>query len=268
MPKPPRVYSTPAIVLRQRKLGDADKIVTLYTANFGKVDAVAKGVRRVTSRLSGSVEPLSHGSFMFAHGRNLDIITQAQPIETFQPLRDDLGRLSHALYAAELIDRATEERSENFALYRLLLDTLRRLAEDNDLSLALRFFEVGLLNELGYRPELRQCVICHDPSKEDGKYFSASAGGIVCNDCRPPEIILHGISPEALRALRLLQTGTFREVAALLPGTQLAAELERHLRDAFHYALERDVRSASFLDLVRRRFRPEPANSVGSRRSS
>lgn len=267
MARPPRVYSTPAIVLRQRKLGDADKIVTLYTANFGKVDAVAKGVRRVTSRLAGSVEPLSHGSFMFAHGRNLDIITQAQPIETFQPLRDDLGRLSYAFYAAELIDRATEERSENFALYRLLLDTLRRLTQDNDLDLVLRFFEVSLLNELGYRPELQQCVICHDPSKEDGKYFSASAGGIVCSDCRPPEIILRGISAEALRALRLLQTGSFREVAELPLDAQLADELERHLRDAFHYALEREVRSASFLDLVRRRFRPERANSAGSRRS-
>ncbi len=266
VPRPPRVYSTPAIVLRQRKLGDADKIVTLYTANFGKVDAVAKGVRRVTSRLAGSVEPLIHGSFMFAHGRSLDIITQAQPIETFQPLRDDLSRLSHALYAAELIDRATEERSENFALYRLLLDTLRRLAQDNDLDLVLRFFELAVLNELGYRPELQQCVICRDPSEQEAKYVSASAGGIVCSDCRPPEIIMHAISPDALRVMRLLQTGSFREVEALRLDAQLTDELERHLRDAFHYALERDIRSASFLDMVRKRFRPSAAQSAGSRR--
>jgi len=267
MPRPPRVYATPAIVLRQRKLGDADKIVTLYTANFGKVDAVAKGVRRVTSRLAGSVEPLSHGSFMFAHGRNLDIITQAQPIETFQPLRDDLGRLSHALYVAEMIDRATEERAENFALYRLLLDTLRRLSQDNDLALVLRFFEMSLLNELGYRPELQHCVICRDTSKADGRFLSASAGGIICDDCRPPEIVLRAISPPALRVLRLLQTGTFRDVTALGLDAELADELERHLREAFHYALEREVRSATFLDTVRRRLRPLPAKSAGSRQT-
>jgi len=259
MPRPPRVYSTPAIVLRQRKLGDADKIVTLYTANFGKVEAVAKGVRRVTSRLAGSVEPLSHGSFMFAHGRNLDIITQALPIETFQPLRDDLGRLSRAFYAAELIDRATEERSENFTLYRLLLDTLRRLSQVSDLDLVLRSFEMALLGELGYRPELSECVVCHDPSKEQGRYISASAGGVVCADCRPPEIVLHGVSPEALYALQQLQGCTFDEVDALHLGAETWTEVERHLRDAFHYALERDVRSASFLDIVRRRFRPGPA---------
>src|SRR3990172_10493241 len=137
MPQPPRVYKTPAIVLRQRRLGDADKIITLYTASYGKLDAVAKGVRRVTSRLAGHVEPLSHGSYLLAHGRNLDIITQAQTIEPFQPLREDLDRLSRALYAAELLDRATEERAENFSLYRLLLDTLPRLTEADELDLQL-----------------------------------------------------------------------------------------------------------------------------------
>jgi DNA repair protein RecO (recombination protein O) len=264
MAKPPRVYATPAIVLRHRKLGDADKIVTLYTANFGKVDAVAKGVRRVTSRLAGSVEPLSHGSFMLAHGRSLDIITQAQPIETFQPLRDDLSRLSHALYAAELIDRATEERSENFALYRLLLDTLRRLCLDSDLDLVLRFFELSLLGELGYRPQLQSCVICHDESKPDARFITASSGGIVCDDCRPPEIVLHGITPEALAALRILQSGSFSDVRELHlePGTK--EEMERHLRDSFHYALDRDVRSALFLDTVRRRLAPQKVRSSGS----
>src|SRR3972149_1127095 len=114
MPQPPRVYKTPAIVLRQRKLGDADKIITLYSAEYGKLDAVAKGVRRITSRLAGHVEPLSHGSFMLAHGRNLDVITQVQTIETFQPLRDNLERLSRALYAAELVDRATKARRQKF----------------------------------------------------------------------------------------------------------------------------------------------------------
>jgi DNA repair protein RecO (recombination protein O) len=265
VPKPPRIYGSPGIVLRQRKLGDTDKIVTLYTAEYGKVEAVAKGVRRVTSRLAGSVEPLSHGSYMFARGRNLDIITQAQPIETFQPLREDLNRLSEALYAAELIDVATEERSENYALYRLLLETLRRLSEHDNVDLVLRFFEVALLHELGYRPELNQCVICHDPSKPEPRLISASAGGVICDDCRPPEIVIQSISSRALSVLRQLQDGSFDDIDSQHLEPPLAHELERHLRDAFHYALERDIRSASFLDAVRRRLRPIEARSAGSR---
>ena len=252
MPRPPRVYKTPAIVLRQRRLGDADKIVTVYTANFGKLDAVAKGVRRVTSRLAGHVEPLTHGSYLIAHGRNLDIVTQAQTIETFQPLRDDLNRLSRAIYAAELVDRFTEERSENFALYRLLLDTLRRLAQRDDLDLALRFFEMALLGLLGYRPELEQCVVCVGPLAAEANRWAPGAGGVVCPRCQVREGTVRSLSANALKVLRLLQRGSFAQVSRLRIAPALMDELERHLRDAVHYVLERDVRSVAFLDAVRR----------------
>lgn len=258
MPRPPRVYKTPAIVLRQRRLGDTDKIITLYTANYGKLDAVAKGVRRLKSRLAGHVEPLNHGSYMIAHGRSLDIVTQAQTIETFQPLRDDLPRLSHAFYAAELLDRATEERAENFALYRLLLDTLRRLAERDDLDLILRFFEMALLAQLGYQPEIGECVSCRMPLAEEVNAWAASLGGVLCPRCRPVDVALTALSVNALKVLRLLQGGTFQQVAELRIAPDLSAEVERHLREAVHYALDRDVRSASFLDVVRR----PPRNSV------
>jgi DNA repair protein RecO (recombination protein O) len=257
MPKPPRLYKTPAIVLRQRKLGDTNKIITLYSASFGKVEAVAKGVRRVTSRLAGHVEPLSHGNFMFAHGRNLDVITQIQTIETFQPLRDDLERLSRALYIAELVDRATEERAENFSLYRLLLNTLRRLSGENDLDTTVRFFEISLLAELGYRPQLDTCAHCHRPLPADGVTWAPSVGGVVCRerDCLPVDAPVRAISPQALDTLRLLQKGDYQTVAALGPAPDLGEEIERLLRDAVHFALERDVRSAAFVDAVRGRRR-------------
>jgi DNA repair protein RecO (recombination protein O) len=192
---------------------------------------------------------------MFAHGRNLDVITQVQSIETFQPLRDNLERLSRALYAAELVDRATEERAENFAVYRLLLDALRRLSQRDGLDLVLRFFEMSLLVQLGYQPEISECVICRRPIPEQGSSWSAGAGGVVCPDCRPPEVTLVALSPGALKVLRLLQGGSFQEVARLQLDPRLSDELERHLRETIHYALERDVRSAGFIDTVRRKLR-------------
>ncbi|MCH7837754.1 MAG: DNA repair protein RecO [Chloroflexi bacterium] len=259
MPRQPRVYKSSAIVLRQRGLGDVDKIITLYTAEYGKLDAVAKGVRRVKSRLAGHVEPFSHCSYLLARGRNLDIITQAQTIETFLPLRDDLGRLSHALYAVELVERGTEERSENFALYRLLLDTLRRLAQRDDLDTILRFFEMAALGQLGYRPELGQCVVCGRPPEAEASVWAPGLGGVVCSRCRPGGTLVRRLSGGALDALRLLQGGDFEEVARLQQTPELADELERHLRDAIHYALERDVRSAAFLQTVRR----SPIRSAG-----
>ncbi|MDZ4278075.1 MAG: DNA repair protein RecO, partial [Dehalococcoidia bacterium] len=195
-----------------------------------------------------------------------DIITQAQTIETFQPLRDDLAPLSRALYAAELLDRATEEREENFALYRLLLDTLRRLSQGGDLDLALRFFEMALLGQLGYRPEIERCVVCQRPLEAGQQAWAPGAGGAVCSSCRPTDVTLRPLSVNALRVLRLLQRGEFRDVASLQVTAELAGELERHLREAIHFALERDIRSAAFLDAVRRPVRgPASSGSPGPR---
>ena len=262
MAQPPRVYKATAIVLRQRKLGDADKIITLYSTEQGKLEAVAKGVRRTRSRLAGPVEPLNHGSYLLARGRNLDIVTQAQTIESFQAIRDDLDRLSRALYVAELLDRATEERAENFALYRLLLDTMRRLSERSDLDLVVRFFEMSLLVQLGYRPEVSRCAACEGSLAAEGNSWASGVGGAVCPRCRPPEVTLRSLSPNALKVLRLLQSERFEELSQLSMVHALGDELERHLRDAIHHALDRDVRSAAFLDIVRRRTRERSVGSV------
>ncbi len=158
-----RVYKTEAVVLRQRPLGEADRILTLYAADLGKFEAVAKGVRRPGSRKAGHLEPLTYVSVMLARGRNLDIITQAEAREAFLPLRADVQRLAAGLYVAELVDRLTVEHVEGYAIFRLLVETLGRLATAANLDIVLRFFEINLLAHVGYRPELRRCVICQAP---------------------------------------------------------------------------------------------------------
>jgi DNA repair protein RecO (recombination protein O) len=143
MPRP-RVYKTQAIVLRQRKLGEADKIVTLYTAHGGKVDAVAKGVRRTKSRLAGNLEPLTLGSYLLAEGRELDIVTQAETVDAFPALRDGLERISRGLYCAELVDRLTPDRAESNSIFRLLYQTLGYLSTNANYDLAVRRWATGL----------------------------------------------------------------------------------------------------------------------------
>lgn len=264
MPKAPRVYKSPAIILRQRRLGDVDKIVTLYTASYGKLDAVAKGVRRTRSKLAGHVEPLNHGSFLLAHGRNLDIVTQAQTIETFQPLREELERLSRGLYVAELVDRFTEEREQSFPLYRLLLDTLRRLSQRDDLDTVVRYFEMSLLTLVGYRPELGECVSCRARLEPVTNYWSVASGGAMCARCVPPDVPVRPLSVNALKVLRVLQSGSFSEAARVKVSPDLSREIEGHLREYTRYVLERDVRSAAFIEVVRGRART--ASSVRSAR--
>ncbi len=251
MPRP-RVYSTPAIVLRQRKLGDADKILTLYAANLGKIDAVAKGVRRTKSRMAGHVEPLTHATFQLAQGKSLDIVTQVDTLDPFQPLREDLDRLSHAIYAAELLDKFTEPREASFELYRLLLDTLRRLSAGGDIDTTLRYYEMALLSALGYRPELEACVTCRKPLAPVTNYWSAPAGGVICPDCGHDQLTSRAISVNALKLLRLIAHASYADVLRVSVDGALGADLERAMLEYVRCVLERDVRSARFMDTLRR----------------
>lgn len=253
MPQMPRVYSTLAIVLRQRRLGDADKILTLYTANFGKVDAVAKGVRKTRSRTAGHVEPLTQATFQLAKGKTLEVVTQVETIESFQVLRDDLERMSRALYVCELLDKFTETHEANFELYRLLLDTLRRLSTRDDIDMAVRFYEMALLDATGYRPELEECVTCRTRLAAVMNYWTAAGGGVVCAACRTEETAVRPISANAVKLLRLLLHGRFSDVSRVTIDEALGAELERALLEYVRWVLERDVRSVAFIDTLRKR---------------
>ena len=247
-----KVYKTEAVVLRRRKLVEADKILTLFSADLGKFDAVAKGVRRPGSRKAGHVELLTHTSLLLARGQNLDIITQSQAVETYLPLREDLRRLGCGLYVAELIDRFTAEHVESYPLFRLLVETLRRLAQRTDLDLVLRFFEVNLLAHAGYQPELSRCVVCQAPLRPVAQAFSPSGGGAVCPACTPAQSGLRPLSVSAIKVLRLLQSGRFTDAARLRLSHDLAVEIEGHLRSYLRTYTERDLRALDFLNDVRR----------------
>ncbi|HLF72122.1 MAG TPA: DNA repair protein RecO [Dehalococcoidia bacterium] len=251
MPRP-RVYKTQAIVLRQRKLGEADKIVTLYCAHLGKLDAVAKGVRRTKSRMAGSLEPLTLGSYLVAEGRELDIVTQAETVESFAAMREDLERLSRALYCAELVDRLTPERSEGYPIFRLLQETLAHLATDGEYEMAVRRFELRLLDELGYRPSLDACAICGGRVEPVTNYWSAAAGGLVCPKCTDDSLRLTPISVNGLKVLRLAARASIAEVARVMLSRELGAELEACMADQVSFVLEREVRSARFVETLRR----------------
>jgi DNA repair protein RecO (recombination protein O) len=255
----PRIYKTEAIVLRQRKLGEAGKIVTLYTPNYGKLDAVAKGVRRPKSRLAGHLEVLTYTAVMLAHGRNLDIVTQAQAMESFAPLRADLHRLSRALYAAELVDRFSPEGAESYQVFQLLLATLRRLGAARNVDTVLRHLEMQLLTLAGFQPQIARCVSCQRALAATPNYFSPAAGGVLCPSCGPEAGGARPLSLNALKVMRLLQSGSFAEVSRVRIGPALAQEIEMHLRVYLIYVLERDVRSTAFIDRLRREGLWEPA---------
>lgn len=247
----PHVYKTEAIILHHQKLGEADKVLRFMTPSLGKLEAIAKGVRRLKSRKAGHVEVLSRTSLLIARGRTLDVVTQTEGIESFAALRGDLERLSRAMYAAELVDRFSAERIENYPVYYLLLETLRRLAEREELDLVIRYLELHLLDLSGYRPQLQVCTSCHATLQPTVNYFSPAAGGVVCSGCRLGGASLRPLTVNALKVMRLIQTSLFADVARIRLSSPLLGEIEEHLRLYIRYMLERDVRSRDFIQTVR-----------------
>ena len=248
----PRRYVTDAIVLSRFDLGEADRVLTLITPGYGKLKAIAKGVRRPTSRLGGSLEPFAELTIALARGRTFDVVTEVRVGHAWLGLRDRLESAATAWYLAELADRSLEERHEAEPLYALL----RRAYELLDAGMApgrvARWYEMHLADELGQRPEVDRCVEC-DRMLETTEAFRwvPPLGGVLCSRCPGPPADRAGLSLDALKLLKAYQRLDIEAIAGLRLSDAVEREVEAGMRDFLRVALERDARSLAFLDEVR-----------------
>lgn len=246
----PREYQTEAIITKKTKLGEADRILTLYTPKLGKIQGFAKGVRRTKSKLAGHLELLTYSMVSLARGRNLDTIIGSQTINSFLPLKSDMWLTSCGLYATELVNQFTAEHIENPQLFNLFVETLKQLCQAFNNELVLRYFELHLLNAVGYQPELQRCVSCRRELEPVSNTFCFSAGGALCPDCFQTQPFSIRLSVDVLKILRFLQRNDYGVVLKLKIGTVLAQELKSIMSGYIRYLLEREVKSASFLDTL------------------
>jgi DNA repair protein RecO (recombination protein O) len=243
-----RLYRTHAIVLKRMDLGEADRILTLYTRDEGKLRAVAKGVRKTTSRSAGHLEPFTLSDLLLAVGRELDVVSQAETLAAFREVREDLVLTTHAYYLAELTDLLTEDRMENRALFEALVDGFSALSERQDARLVVVGFQLRLLNALGYRPELRDCVSCRSAIEPGANHFSAVLGGVLCPTCGPREISARPVGTDALKLLRYLQQTEGRQPVTV--AGVISREAEALLRDYAEQLIERRLRTPALIARV------------------
>jgi DNA repair protein RecO (recombination protein O) len=246
-----RVYRTEAIVLKGYDYGEADRILTLLTPNAGKLRAIAKGVRRTKSRMSGHVDLFTRSTLLIARGRQLDIVTQAETLENFGPVRADLWRSSVCHYVAELADDFSAENLANYPLYALVVETLRRLSIASDVQLVTRAFEMRMLAATGYRPQLHRCLQCDSVIEPQPNRFSWKMGGVLCPECSHADAAAAVISIPALKLMRNLQTNeaALMQLAGISP--DIHREVERRLQEYITYRLESRPRSIAFLERLR-----------------
>ena len=245
-----RLYNLHAIVLKRMPLGEADRIVRLFSREHGKVSAVAKGARRLTSKTGGATEPMTRLHAQLAAGRTLEVLTQAQVEASRTAVRRDLERLACGSFFLELIDAAIEERQPLPELYDLLdaaLTALETAAEPLALTHA---FTLQALAQLGFEPDLHECVLDAVALESRASRFLVERGGLLCPACT--EEIGGGlvVSAATVRALRGLSRLPMAEAATtrLLPGTR--PELARVLAAFARYSLEAPLRSLEFLQEV------------------
>jgi len=244
-------YQTEAIVIKKTKLGEADRILTLFTPDLGRIQAVAKGVRKPKSKMAGHLELLTHSHLVLAKGHNLDTITACQTVNAFLPLKNDLELTAYALYVTELAEQFTIEDQENRPLFELLRDTLQRLCEAGNRDMVLHHYEMQLLDQAGYRPELRRCVDCEKPLQPVTNYFSFSEGGVLCPDCCGTRPYACTLPVTTLKVMRLLQDNDIATALKLKITGSLADELEEVIRRYVKYLLEKDVKSTVWMDKLK-----------------
>jgi DNA repair protein RecO (recombination protein O) len=239
------LYRDEAIVLRTHKLGEADRIITLLTRHHGRVRAVARGVRRTSSRWGSRLEPFTHVDLMIADGRTLDVITQAETLSPFSAgLGQDYDRYTAGTVMLETAERlAVEDKEPALQQFLLLVGGLRAMVTgEHAPSQVLDSYLLRSMAVAGYAPSFDHCTRCGDPGPH--RWLNPAAGGVLCSDCRLPGSATP--APETVALLGALLAGDWALVDAAEP---------RHLREAsgivaayLAWHLERGLRSLAYVE--------------------
>ncbi len=245
----PGLYRDEGVVLRAIKLGEADRIVTIFTQGHGKIRAVAKGIRKTTSKFGARLEPMSRVALQCYKGRELDIVTQAESLDSNRALREEYALLTRSVPMLEAVDQVAQDREPNPAMYRMLTGALRTLAATHNPLVTPAFFW-KLLSLEGFHPLLDGCARCGEPdggelgSDHELVGFDLEEGGTVCRSCargggRP-------LTPDGLALLRRVLGGGLNGALAEAPGPA-AREVEQLGVRALEHHVERRLRSAVLL---------------------
>ena len=246
-----RLYRCDVIVLARMDFGEADRILTLYSREHGKLRAIAKGARRPLSRLGPHLEYFTLAHLMLARGRELDVVTSAETEDAHLSLRSDIDAFGHASHMAEILDRLTQDRQANGAVFDLLSRSLRLLSDGVDPFHVTRHYELALLALLGYRPELYRCVECREELEQAAHQFAVGMGGFLCQRCRGKETGARVVGVDAQKYLRTLDRGGLAATVRFRISEPLQAELEGLTTAYVRHVAERDLGSLRVLRELR-----------------
>ncbi|MBU7005874.1 DNA repair protein RecO [Phosphitispora fastidiosa] len=239
-------YQTEGIIIRVRDYGEADRIVTILTSGYGKVQAIAKGCRKPKSRKRGLIQLFTHADFVLYRGRNLDTITQCEGKESFAGIRGDLDRMAYAAYLAEVLDGFAVSGEIQEDLFYLALVCLHLLTVE-DPELVTRVFEVRIMRLLGYMPHLDDCVHCGSSLKGSQVAFSSSMGGGLCGICSSTDPEAAVCTLGTLNMLKQLSRWDLKRLRVLRLTAKMKREIGEIMQQYISQRIEKRIRSADFI---------------------
>ena len=244
-------FKTSAIIIKTLDYGESDRIITLYTSDFGKIKGIAKGAKRSRRRFSNALELFTLSRLIFFDKREWGLVRLegCDIVDAFPAIRDDIRKIAFGCYFAELVDEMTAEREVNPDLFKALRTFLSLLSDGETNTQILRVFEIRLLSLLGYRPELNRCLRCNEPFEPgEGARFSVKKGGLLCEKCSRGYIDLIPVSLGTAKMLNLAVEMELSNVHRLKFSKQALSEGEAILSAFIQYHTNKELKSKKFLE--------------------
>jgi DNA repair protein RecO (recombination protein O) len=249
-----RTYGAEAIIIKRRNWGEADRFITFLSKYKGKFTCVAKGIRKVASRRGPNLELFNHVKVYLAQGKNLDVVIEVESLGTFKRIKEDLPKLGLSFHLAEMVNEFLAEGQGGRGVFDLLLKTLKQLQEEENPQksiIILQTFDVKFLDLVGYKPRLFSCAKCGEKIGGRENFLSAEFGGVIDQDCFKSALFTRPISPNAIKLLRFLQIEDWPRIKKLTIKGSLNKETERILRFYIEYLMEKELKSAKFIDQIK-----------------
>ena len=245
------IFETKAVVIRHIPLGEADRLVTFFSQKFGKVRAIARGVRRYKSKMSGHLDILNLVTISIGKGKGIDVIIEVDTLNDHSKIKKDLKSIAMAVYLAELVESVSMEESPNEKLFSMFVSALTKLPDLDEHTSVLRYFEIKLLDDSGFGPELNNCLECFKVLPPADHYFSTDNGGLICFDCgRSFEGSKFSIKKNTIKLFRYFQNNSEGDSLALIVPEINSSELKYILNQYIKHVVGKEMKSTKFLDLI------------------
>ena len=222
------IQTCEGVVIRTTNYGESNKIIVIYSREFGKLGMMARGAKKPNSRFSAASQLFIHATFTFYQGSGLGTLRHGDMMTSFRNIREDIFKTAYASYIVELLDKATEEKKANPYLFELLMQTLTYINEDYDREIVTNIFEMKMLPVFGLYPVMNECVVC--ASKEGRFAFSIRENGLLCHKCFTKDPYHLPLSQSAIKLLRLFYYFDIHRLGSI----SVKPETKREIRKAIN----------------------------------